>query len=260
MTPILKTSSAVILLSVGLAGCAASPSVESLSKLSHIHSVVIHDDLVVVGSHEGLFSQSDTGDWTRIGEHFDVMALTAADDRLLASGHPGDGFDFANPLGLIASSDGGQTWESRSLTGEVDFHLLEASGDTVIGVAANYGMLVKSTDQGLTWATLEVPSISDVAINPENESHLVLATESGLQQSEDGGASFELSRTTEVPTLLDWSEAGLFGATETSILEWQETSQEWSVVQDGFEKIQLFTTSERKIAVLDGGSLSTILF
>lgn len=240
-----------------LAGCAPGEGVDDLSSLSHIHNIVLHDGRVLVGSHEGLFTAAEDGRWDRIGDEFDVMALTEVDGMLLASGHPGQGFPFPDPVGLLASPDGGESWEAKSLVGEVDFHLLEASGSTVFGVAANYGVLLKSTDSGSSWSTLDVPSMTDLAVDPANSESVVLATETGLQVSTDGGASFRLIRTSVKPQLLDWSTLGLFGATEDSVWRWNEDAEEWDLIQDGFGAIQGLTSSLGNVAVLDGPSISS---
>ena len=243
-------------LAVTLAGCASTVVVDHPSSLSHIHNIVLHDDRILVGSHEGLFTPSEEGRWNRIGNEFDVMALADVDGMLLASGHPGAGFNFPDPVGLLASRDGGESWEAKSLVGEVDFHLLEASGSTVFGVAANYGVVLKSTDSGSSWSSLDVPSLTDLAVDPNNSERVALATDTGLQFSADGATSFRQIRTAVKPQLLDWSTLGLFGATEDSVWRWNEDSEQWSLIQDGFENVEGLATSLGNVAVLDGGSVS----
>ena len=58
-------------------------------------------------------------------------------DRFLGSGHPdAAGIRQGKParLGLIESTDAGDSWASRSLSGEVDFHALASSqGTTGLG-------------------------------------------------------------------------------------------------------------------------------
>lgn len=247
-----------LVLALSLSGCASGTSIDNLSELSHIHNVVLTDETVFIGSHEGLFVSSGEARWQRVGDEFDFMALTTVDDTLLASGHPGRGSDLPDPAGLISSDDYGNTWDTRSLTGEVDFHLLEASGQTIIGVAANYGALVKSGDSGATWETLDVPPLTDLAIDPSHSESVVLATEHGLQRSDDGASTFTLIPTIEKPTLLHWSDAGLFGATSESVWKWNDTSDDWELVRDGFDDIHAFATSAKHLAVLDGDTLTNL--
>ena len=245
---------------LALTGCASNGPVSSLSELSHIHNIVVVDDQVYAGSHEGLYAQSHDNQWSRVSGEFDVMALAEVSGTLLASGHPGDGFDLPEPIGLVSSLDGGQTWSPTSLTGDVDFHLLEASGETIIGVAANYGVLVKSSDAGVTWTTLDVPALTDLAIDPENQNSVWLATDQGLQRSNDGGSTFTLHTTSVSAVLLDWSETGLYGATADTVWRWDNASEDWISLETGFESISALSSSEKLVGVLDGGELIKLEF
>jgi hypothetical protein len=243
---------------LALTACSSSGPVSSLSELSHIHNMVVEGDQVYVGSHEGLYAETLDGQWSRVSGEFDVMALAEVNGTLLASGHPGKGFDLPEPIGLISSLDGGQTWSPTSLTGDVDFHLLEASGDTVIGVAANYGVLVKSSDAGVTWATLDVPALTDLAIDPENQNSVWLATDQGLQRSSDGGSTYTLHTTSVSAVLLDWSESGLYGATADTVWRWDSASEDWISLETGFENISALSSSEQFVGVLDDGELTKL--
>lgn len=243
---------------LALTACAADPSISSLSELSHIHNVVVDGDDVLIASHEGLFAETGQDQWSRVSGEFDVMALAEVNGTLLASGHPGPGLDLPDPIGLISSSDGGKTWSPSSLTGDVDFHLLEASGQTVIGVAANYGVLARSVDSGATWETLDVTAFSDVAIDPKNQSFIWLATDQGLRRSSDGGSTFSLHRTSAKPVLLDWSDSALYGATSDTVWRWDDSSEEWVSVETNFENIVALSSSEQFIAILDGRELIKI--
>jgi hypothetical protein len=63
----------------------------------------------------------------------------AAPDLFLGSGHP-DARDLqaGTPplLGLIRSKDAGKTWQSVSLLGEADFHVLRYLGNRIYGYDA----------------------------------------------------------------------------------------------------------------------------
>lgn len=240
---------------LAVAGCTSGNAVTDLADLSHIHNVVRTGDTTYVGSHEGLYVDNGDGSFSRVGGEFDVMALTESDGTLLASGHPGKGFDFPEPVGLIASEDGGKSWSARSLEGQVDFHLLEAVGDTIVGVAANYGVLVSSTDGGATWSTLDVPALTDLALNPANAGEIVLATDQGLQFSLDGGETFDLVATDERIVLLDWSEDGLFGATLSDLWRWSPAEAKWELVEGGFSEIHALSGSSGQVVVLDSSEI-----
>jgi hypothetical protein len=59
--------------------------------------------------------------------------------QLLASGHPGQGQGGSSSVGLIESKDAGQTWRTRSLSGEADFHALEYLHDRVYRLSSMTG-------------------------------------------------------------------------------------------------------------------------
>src|SRR3546814_20591154 len=89
------------------------------------------------------------------------MGLTAVDDTLIASGHPGRGTPGElgeGNLGIIRSSDGGMTWKPVAFNGEKDFHVLTAGPDgTLSGQETGDGLILASTDLGATWATTGAP-------------------------------------------------------------------------------------------------------
>src|SRR5699024_4322910 len=55
-----------------------------------------------------------------------------------------------NPLGVMGSGDGGQSWATNSLSGEVDFHALTTDGNTLVGFDTANGIRT-STDSGVSW-------------------------------------------------------------------------------------------------------------
>jgi hypothetical protein len=75
-----------------------------------------------LATHDGLFVAAADG-WAALGPVIDLMGFSVAGpDHFYASGHPGQVSDLPNPVGLIESKDGGQTWaplsskESRTST------------------------------------------------------------------------------------------------------------------------------------------------
>lgn len=241
-----------------LSACASTGSITDLADLTHVHNLVIHEGDVLVGTHEGVYAQQDDGTWLMLGDEFDAMGLTEINGTLLASGHPGPNSSFPDPLGLLASTDSGETWSSRGLTGEVDFHLLDASGDTVLGAAANLGVLALSRDGGESWNPLAVEALTDFAINPSDPREIVLASPEGLQWSKDGGSTFEWVTPDIRVEKLEWSEDGLFGATLDGVWKWDSAGTAWFAVQDGFSQIYAIAAADNQIAVLDGTQVSVI--
>ena len=134
-------------------GSAAAATVPVTPALGHVHGAVVDGDDLVVGTHDGVHRIAiATGESQRVGtSQDDFMGFTGqVTGTLVASGHPGPGSDRPNPLGLLASDDGGATWQERSLLGEVDFHGLAVNGDEVVGWDTR-GPVQWSSDGGRTW-------------------------------------------------------------------------------------------------------------
>lgn len=179
--------------------------------LEHVHGLDVDpsDGSLMIASHYGLFRLHGDGP-QRVSEVQDFMGFAVADeDLLLASGHPGEGQDAPANLGLIASADGGATWEDVSLSGEADFHALDAMGDRIYGVDATSGQeLLISDDAGETWQSPGAPAMASLAIDPRDADTVLGTTESGPVISTDGGQSF--TPVAEAPILhhVDWAPDG----------------------------------------------------
>lgn len=143
----------------------ASPSVVALSTpLDHVHAAVYVDGRLLVGTHTGVAEVDPaTGAVTRRGaSQDDFMGLAGTAERLVASGHPGAGSTLPDPLGLIRSTDAGMTWQTVSLTGEIDFHALAMDGDRVAG-SATAGELLFSEDGGASWTSIAAGEATSLA-------------------------------------------------------------------------------------------------
>lgn len=195
-------------------GCAAEPA-SPMSTAStparglpspHVHGVAINpgDSRVYLATHHGLFRYDDTGP-TRVGPVIDLMGFTVAGpNQFYASGHPGEGSDLPNPVGLITSTDAGQTWTPLSRQGQSDFHALTASPAGVLG---NDGTL-RASEDGRQWRDLEMAP-SPTALAARSDGRTVLAaTDAGLFRSVDAAQTW--TAPTEAPPLkvLSWAGDG----------------------------------------------------
>ena len=143
----------------------ASPSLIALSTpLDHVHAAVYVDGRLLVGTHTGVAEIDPVSGAVsnRGASQDDFMGLTGSAELLVASGHPGVGSAMPDPVGLLRSTDGAQTWETVSLTGEIDFHALAIDGDRIAG-AATTGELMYSVDGGVTWEGLGVAEVVSLA-------------------------------------------------------------------------------------------------
>ncbi len=170
----------------------AEPSVQTVSlsePISHVHGLVADaDGSVRAGTHEGVRIIDLDGTVGAVGPQDDLMGMTGLPGtmRLISSGHPGAGSTLPNPVGLIRSDDGGETWESVSLAGQTDFHALTVTDDMIVGFDGVTG-IVTSTDGGATWqqgATLAAASLAAVG------DEVWAATPDGVMHSTDRGETF----------------------------------------------------------------------
>ncbi len=154
--------------------------------LSHVHGAVVAGSDLLIGTHHGVFRVSTTTGASQLvgAAEADFMGLSGdGSGRLFASGHPGPGLGAVDPLGLIVSGDQGETWETRSLEGEVDFHALASRGDEIVGWGTP-GILRASTDAGLTWT--DGPEVSITSLAWFGDEVWIATTRLGLQSWRPG--------------------------------------------------------------------------
>lgn len=222
------TSIAAVLLLAGLAGCtAASSAPESAPDFGHVHGLAADPSTgqTYAATHNGVWllptgalpdtylfgvGRSDITSPTQVaGRAQDTMGFTLADPGLLyASGHPDPAEQpELNPpnLGLIASDDGAETWQTISLRGETDFHDLDvatqADGTQIIyGYDATTSTIRRSVDDGRNWTTGAQLELRDLAADTIDPQRLYATTAAGLMESRNGGDSFE--PVSDAPALL----------------------------------------------------------
>jgi len=200
---------------------AARPGGGSAPEMEHIHGIGVdpEDGAVYAGTHYGLF-RIDGRSATRVADRVqDFMGFTVAGpEHFLASGHPGEGQDGPGSLGLIESTDAGETWHELSLSGEADFHSLEYRHGRVYGLNSMTGQLLVSTDMK-SWQELSRTAIADFAISPSDPDVLLATTQQGLAQSTDGGRTLAVVGSAPLMVFISWGEDGtLAGVTPEGVV------------------------------------------
>lgn len=174
---------------------------------AHVHAVTRNpaDGHVLLATHDGLFRLPPGAQPARIGPVIDLMGFTVAGpNHFYASGHPGAGTNLPNPVGLIESTDGGQTWTALSRQGRSDFHTLTASG---AGITGYDGDELATTGDGRTWQALKPPVPPHAVAAAPDGTTLLLASEQGLARSADHGRSWSRVTTPVLLQLVAFADA-----------------------------------------------------
>jgi hypothetical protein len=190
-------------LSVSPSGCGDDPQPRSLpstvtgeSEVAHIHGLGVNpaDDALIIATHTGLFRAAPGHVRPRrIGDRRqDTMGFSVVGpDRFVGSGHPDARDDLPPLLGFIRSSDGGESWDTVSLLGEADFHVLRSAGPQVYGVNSADGALMVSIDGGQRWERRSPPGpLLDLAPQPGRRETLIASGEDRLHLSGDAGKTW----------------------------------------------------------------------
>jgi hypothetical protein len=197
----------VIAIGIGIAIALATQGSDAGSSSSnqrvvfwrHVHGLGIDpldNNILYIATH-GDFYKSVNGELpVKVDqERADYMAFNAPQAQgvpLYASGHPSTGGN----MGLVKSTDGGQTWQSVSqvLDPPVDFHAMAVSRsnpNVIIGFDSGGRGFFKTIDAGNTWLNLNYPEyITALAIAPDNSEVVFAGTENGIFRSSDGGSSW----------------------------------------------------------------------
>jgi len=218
VTPRLLAGCLVGLLS--LVGCSSSDDEQGPDSFVDTGAVHVHglgvdpaDGALYAATHTGLFRVLPDGTATRVaGRYQDTMGFTVVGPRtFLGSGHPDLREDHPPQLGLIESTDAGETWRSLSLRGEADFHALAAVHGNVYGYDASSGALMVSADRR-TWDRRSTQRLFHFAVSPTDPDELLATSEQGLLRSTDGGRGFSRVPARVLLALLAWpSERDLYG-------------------------------------------------
>jgi hypothetical protein len=193
-------------------------------KIEHIHGIGYpgNDEGLYIASHHGLKIYKD-GEWLETtDENHDYMGFQGVEDGFFASGHPAEGSDLKNPLGLVKSTDSGKTLDKIAFYGESDFHFLSASYQDNVLYLINEepnselerGVYV-SKDRGGAWEPvelngLEANSLGMIAVHPEKGGTLAMSTREGVFVSDDYGRTMTKAGDFQMVTAAAYSKENLY--------------------------------------------------
>lgn len=201
------------------AGRTAQETDADANALGHVHGLGVDpsDGTLYVASHRGVFRVQDGEHERTADRQQDTMGFAViGPGHFLGSGHPDPTENLPSSLGLIESTDSARTWESVSLSGDADFHAIEAVGNYIYGLDSHTGALLVSTDRE-NWDTIAQQPLLDLAANPADPQTIYAITDRG-----------NMLRSTEraQPTPVD-------GAPTMTAIDWQPGGPLVGVTPDG---------------------------
>ncbi|MGH9243958.1 MAG: F510_1955 family glycosylhydrolase [Acidimicrobiales bacterium] len=203
--------------------------------VAHVHGLGIDpaDGSLHIATHFGTFRLVGSGPAERVGDGFqDTMGFTVVGaNHFLGSGHPDiEGMQAGEPgrLGLIESTDAGETWRSVSLSGEADFHALAFAHDQVYGWDSTSGRFMVSADR-TTWDNRSTLQLLSFAVDPDDDDHVIATTPEAVMASTDGGRTWDRVDGPGL-TVVAWeADGGLWGATGSGEVYRSDTNaQSWT--------------------------------
>lgn len=230
----------------------------TFDSVSHIHGIKAVGTSILMGTHEGLFEFVAQNNMKPIGKDpFDIMGLDSNGPTLFASGHPSANSKLPNPLGLLRSNDGGKTWKSVSLLGEVDFHFLEVSGSQIYGRNATEGSLMYSKNLGKSWKKIGEMKFTDIAILPGAQGS-ALAIEKGMLVKTTN--SFAKSTATSFKSEVSAVESvgkDLYIASKNRIFHSIDQAKTWKLIKSYKADISDISVSSKIVAAIVAGEVLT---
>lgn len=169
-------------------------------QISHLHGLSFSADgtQLIVPAHIG-FAVYENGSWSfpDIPAH-DYMGYSGVDNGFFSSGHPNLRSDLANPLGLVKSTDEGETVVVIDFMGETDFHIMAVGYRNhaiyVLNPRPNSKLvdgIHYTLDEGQSWQQSQLQdldgNLTQLAVHPVNANQVAIATERGLFLSDDYG-------------------------------------------------------------------------
>lgn len=193
-------------------GSGASGTSATDLELGHVHGLGIDpaDDTLYVASHNGVWRVEDGERELVADRQQDTMGfVVVGPGHFLGSGHPDPDENLPPSLGLVESTDAGETWEPLSLMGEADLHSIEQVGDKIYAYDSTSQSLMVS-DDGQRWDVIsQLLPILDIATDPDDPDTVYALTAAGDLIRSTGGT--EPSPEYDAPqglVAIDWQPDG----------------------------------------------------
>ena len=255
ITPVLAS---ILFLLTSFSSTPAIASGESIGSVSHIHSVRILNNQIILGTHTGLYKYIDPKTVERMSpEKFDVMGLSILGNHLYASGHPGPGSKLPEPVGLLLSTNLGKSWKQISLQGKVDFHLLESANSEIYGGDSQSGNILYSKNLGGSWTSRGTNTYSDLAISPFAKGSILGLRQGKMYSSSDSLITTKLIKSPYRLNFIEWNSERLIAASGEKLLISRNEGKTWKRLKTFSNGISALTQSRNIIGVVVGNKIYT---
>ena len=257
---------AAVALVAGCGGKGAERREATSTVAPHIHGLQIDPDdgSVLLATHDGLLrAEPGAHRARRVGPRRDLVALEVTGaGNVIASGHVGPEKDARTSIGLIASHDSGRSWSSAGLEREADLHVLQSGNSLFYAYDYSSLRLLVTPDGGRSWERRVVPGIPrDLAVDPDDERHLLLVTERGTYRSRDAGRTWRATGRSSAPLRIVWTTGRtLYGVDEGGTLRRsRDAGRTWRTIgRPGGRLAEIAVDGEQiLVARVDGTVLSS---
>ncbi len=241
---------------LGIFGFSNHAYAQTFDSVSHIHQVKVIEGRVLVLSHEGLYELIGKNNMKLVGkDKIDVMGFTSLGKALFASGHPAQGSNAQNPIGLVKSIDGGLSWKAVSLVGQVDFHFLEGSGSDLYGADSQGGNLMYSADSGKSWSSLGANTFTDIAVSPTMPGMAVAIKGSQFLITENAFKTTKEAKSNLKFTQVEWRDSGLYALSGSSLYKSINSGTSWTRISTFKGVTGILSASDQMILVTVGSDI-----
>ena len=142
------------------------------------------------------------------------------------------------------------TWEPVAFTGQEDFHVLTATAEAIYGIGSSSITVRTSPDGGTTW--VDGANLPAVDLAATLDGALYAATQDGVQESRDAGATFAPVPDAPLLYLLESDPAGGLVGVDTDGALWRLNGAGWERSGTASGTVQaLGTTADGAIVLVD---------
>ena len=172
--------------------------------LGRLNSIAFHPtdpDIIWVGAPSGGLWKTITGgnNWTSSTDNLPTLGVSAIlvdynNPDLLYIGTGDRDAGDAEGLGVMRSTDGGESWESWSngMGNRTVGRLIMHPTDNQLILAATTGGIYRTTNGGANWTQVLAGNFKDIVFKPNNPQIIYAAAGAGFFRSTNGGLTFTI--------------------------------------------------------------------